>query len=34
MIRRIVDFALGNRLLVLGLAFILFVWGSSSFHNL
>ena len=34
MIRRIVDFALGNRLLVLGLGFVLFVWGIISFHNL
>jgi cobalt-zinc-cadmium resistance protein CzcA len=34
MIRRVVDFALNNRLLVLGLAFILFVWGIISFHNL
>ena len=34
MIRRIVDFALNNRLLVLGLAFVLFVWGIISFHNL
>jgi cobalt-zinc-cadmium resistance protein CzcA len=34
MIRRIVDFALGNRLLVLGLAGVLFVWGIISFHNL
>src|SRR6516164_8391353 len=34
MIRRIVDFALANRLLVLGLAFVLFVWGIISFHNL
>jgi len=33
-IRRIVDFALGNRLLVLGLALVLFVWGIVSFHNL
>jgi len=33
-IRRIVDFALGNRLLVLGLAFVLFVWGIISFRNL
>jgi cobalt-zinc-cadmium resistance protein CzcA len=33
-IRRIVDFALANRLLVLGLAFVLFVWGVISFHNL
>src|SRR5246500_1972738 len=34
MIRRVVDFALGNRLLILGLAFVLFVWGIVSFHNL
>jgi heavy metal efflux system protein len=34
MIRRIVDFALGNRLLVLGLAVMLFAWGVISFHNL
>src|SRR5579862_9088870 len=34
MIRRVVDFALGNRLLVLGFAFVLFVWGIISFHNL
>ena len=34
MIRRVVDFALTNRLLVLGLAFVLFVWGIISFHNL
>ncbi len=34
MIRRIVDFALSNRLLVLGLAVMLFVWGIISFHNL
>jgi heavy metal efflux system protein len=34
MIRRIVDFALSNRLLVLGLAFVLFIWGIISFHNL
>jgi cobalt-zinc-cadmium resistance protein CzcA len=33
-IRRVVDFALTNRLLVLGLAFVLFVWGIISFHNL
>jgi len=33
-IRRVVDFALSNRLLVLGLAFVLFVWGIISFHNL
>ncbi len=34
MIRRVVDFALNNRLLVLGLALVLFVWGIVSFHNL
>ena len=34
MIRRVVDFALANRLLILGLAFVLFVWGIISFHNL
>src|SRR6202011_5221129 len=34
MIRRCVDFALNNPLLVLGLAFVLFVWGIISFHNL
>src|ERR1700746_4055991 len=34
MIRRVVDFALGNRLLVLGLALVLFAWGIISFHNL
>ena len=34
MIRRIVDFALGNRLLVLGLAVILFAWGIISFQRL
>src|SRR5580698_4510592 len=34
MIRRVVDFALGNRLLILGLAFVLFVWGIVSFHQL
>ncbi|MGB8064268.1 MAG: CusA/CzcA family heavy metal efflux RND transporter [Candidatus Sulfotelmatobacter sp.] len=34
MIRRVVDFALGNRLLILGLAVVLFVWGIISFHNL
>jgi len=34
MIRRVVDFALNNRLLVLGLAVLLFVWGIISFHNL
>jgi heavy metal efflux system protein len=34
MIRRVVDFALNNRLLVLGGALLLFAWGIVSFHNL
>ena len=34
MIRRIVDFALNNRFLVLGGAILLFGWGIVSFHNL
>jgi len=34
MIRRIVDFALGNRLLILGMALLLFAWGIVSFRNL
>ena len=34
MIRRIVDFALNNRFLVLGGAILLFAWGIISFHNL
>jgi heavy metal efflux system protein len=34
MIRRIVDFALNNRFLVLGGAVLLFAWGIVSFHNL
>ena len=34
MIRRVVDFALANRLLILGAAFVIFVWGIISFHNL
>jgi cobalt-zinc-cadmium resistance protein CzcA len=34
MIRRVVDFALNNRLMVLGLALVLFVWGIISFNNL
>ena len=34
MIRRVVDFALGNRLLILGLSVVLFAWGVVSFHNL
>jgi hypothetical protein len=34
MIRKLVDFALENRLLILALALILFVWGAVSFHLL
>ncbi len=34
MIRRVVDFALGNRLIVLGLALVLFAWGIISFRSL
>ena len=34
MIRRVVDFALGNRLLVLGLALLLFAGGIVAFHDL
>ncbi len=34
MIRKVVDFALNNRWLVLGLAIMLFAWGIISFHNL
>jgi cobalt-zinc-cadmium resistance protein CzcA len=34
MIRRVVDFALNNRLLVLALGLLLFAWGAISFHNL
>jgi cobalt-zinc-cadmium resistance protein CzcA len=34
MIRGLVDFALNNRWLVLGLAVMLFGWGIVSFHNL
>jgi cobalt-zinc-cadmium resistance protein CzcA len=34
MIRRLVDFALNNRFLVLGGAILLFAWGIVSFHNL
>jgi len=34
MIRRVVDFALSNRLMVLGFALVLFVWGIISFNNL
>jgi cobalt-zinc-cadmium resistance protein CzcA len=34
MIRRVVDFALGNRLLVVGIALLLFAWGIISFERL
>src|SRR5579885_1801204 len=34
MIRYLVDFALNNRIMVLSLALLLFVWGAVSFHNL
>jgi cobalt-zinc-cadmium resistance protein CzcA len=34
MIRRLVDFALKNRFLVLAIALLLFVWGAISFHQL
>jgi len=34
MIRRLVDFALNNRLMVVALAILLFVWGVISFRNL
>ncbi len=34
MIRRVVDFALNNRLLVVGLALLLFAWGIISFERL
>jgi heavy metal efflux system protein len=34
MIRHIVDYALNNRLLVLAIAFLLFIWGIISFHRL
>ncbi|HEY6346601.1 MAG TPA: CusA/CzcA family heavy metal efflux RND transporter [Bryobacteraceae bacterium] len=34
MIQGLVNFALNNRILVLALAFLLFIWGAISFHNL
>ncbi len=34
MIRKLVDFALNNRLLVIATAIMLFAWGAYSFHNL
>ncbi|HEV2381412.1 MAG TPA: CusA/CzcA family heavy metal efflux RND transporter [Terriglobia bacterium] len=34
MIARLVDYALGNRILVLAMAVVLFIWGIVSFHRL
>ncbi len=34
MIRGVVDFALNNRMLVIAMAVLLFIWGGISFHNL
>ena len=34
MIRKLVDFALSNRLVILALALLLLAWGAYSFHNL
>ncbi|SPE44217.1 Heavy metal efflux pump, cobalt-zinc-cadmium [Candidatus Sulfotelmatobacter sp. SbA7] len=34
MIRGLIDFALRNRILVLSVAIVLFIWGGWSFHNL
>src|SRR5271165_3028485 len=34
MIRRLVDFALDNRVLVIAFATLLLIWGAISFHNL
>jgi cobalt-zinc-cadmium resistance protein CzcA len=34
MIRKLVDFALNNRFLILALGLLLFIWGIISFHNL
>ena len=34
MIRALIDFALSNRMLVLSVAIVLFLWGVVSFHNL
>ncbi len=34
MIRALVDSALNNRFVVLGMAFLLFIWGMIAFHNL
>src|SRR6202041_3710451 len=34
MIRKFVDFALNNRILIVAFAILLFVWGGISFHQL
>src|SRR5580692_7156054 len=34
MIRKVVDFALNNRFIVLAIAIFLLIWGAISFHNL
>src|SRR6202044_3603264 len=34
MIRKIVDFSLNNRFIILVLGVLLFIWGAISFHNL
>src|SRR6202000_2398206 len=34
MIHRLVDFALGNRILIVAFAVLLFIWGGISFHEL
>src|SRR5579863_7841226 len=34
MIRKVVDFALNNRFMVLAIALLLLAWGAVSFHNL
>ncbi len=34
MIRRIVDYALNNRFVILSVAIMLFIWGAISFHKL
>ena len=34
MIRGIVDYALNNRLIIIAVALLLFVWGAVSFHQL
>src|SRR5215475_3339711 len=34
MIRALVDFALGNRLVIITIALLLSIWGAISFHNL